>query len=293
MTIILNLLNSIITNLDSREIVTILIFTTISIFCIIYEKTRECIIQIFKLLTKFSLYFPIILSLIYILTIIYLLWKIDFWKIIYSTDTIIWIIMVSLPLFFNSEKITSEKNYFKTKIYENFKLSAFLGFLINSFTFNIIVEIILQVVLFFIVSLITVAKNYEDYKSAEKFLNSVLLIILIILFLFTLYNIYKNPIGFFQINTLVKYVLPIILTILYFPFLYLMELHNKYEIFYKVRLINLDKKSSKKQVFFKLFKECNFHLFRLDYYMKNFNGILIENEEDAINQIDNIKKQEI
>lgn len=284
MKIVIIIINSILSHLDNRFLAVILIIFLFNCICLTSKNVRKSFIKLIKIFLEPKFLLFIFIDLLYIILILCALYKLNFINIDYLQDIIIWFITISLPLIFNSSKITSEKNFFKNQIYVNFKASAFLGFLINSFPFNFFGEFILQIIIFFVIAFIAVSKTEKEFENMEKIFSITLIIITVILFGSTLYQIFINPNDFFQIKNLIRFILPTILTLLYFPFVYLESLFIMYENFYNVRLLNLEKKQQN-QIKIRLFKKCNLNVFKLKEYINNFNNEFIDDRKYESNKI--------
>ena len=91
---------------------------------------------------------------LYVTLILYILHYLGVLHVNHLKDVVFWFVIVAIPLFFTANKVREDKNYFKTKFVEYVKLITIFGFIINIYTLNIFIEIVLQIVLLFLILLI-------------------------------------------------------------------------------------------------------------------------------------------
>lgn len=170
----------------------------------------------------------IFLMVIYNVAVVWALETLGLWRITQLKDTILWFIFTGLAVAFqliNQNQGQSIKSVLKN----NVKLIIFFEFVVNAYTFPLIIEIILFPMLVISGGLKVMSKYDSKYSSAEKFANWVLSLagtgIIINLIINITYD-YKN---FISIYTLHDILLPVILTILFLPLIYILMLYIAYE----------------------------------------------------------------
>ncbi|MBK7567977.1 MAG: hypothetical protein IPI31_09140 [Bacteroidetes bacterium] len=192
------------------------------------------------------------------------------WDITLLKDTIFWFISVALLLFFT---INNAKNtgFFKKAFIETFKLTIVIEYIVNLYTFNLIVELMLFPILLimFIIPVVTESNPNqkqlgEKIKSLSSFFGLIIFIIIII----------KSVIEFnvlASINNIYSFLLPLIMTMLILPFLYFLALFINYEelwtrikILYKYQDLYLKMKTP-------LFCVALFDINKLQRISKNLN----------------------
>ncbi|QYA26683.1 hypothetical protein G3I01_14650 [Gramella sp. MT6] len=203
---------------------------------------------------------PILLSIIYAETIILILALFDYWDLKFLKDTLFWFIGSAIISIFNANKATENPDYFKKNILDNIKFIIVFEFIINFYTLPLFWEIIL-IPFLLIISLAD--KIFQDRKeiATKKFTTGILTIFGIFLLSFSITNLVKNFEAFASLNTLKIFLLPIILTVLFIPFTYLLAVYMKYEnmfIFVGFRFKNKQQEFNK--IKWRIFKFCLFNL---------------------------------
>lgn len=228
---------------NNREIA-ILIWTLIALAWVSYQKNiRMSILSVLFCLRQKKIIVIFISMLVYVILIVFLLYKIEFWDISMTKDTLIWLFGIAIVMLINFDQANGDKQYFKKMVLDNFKLILVIEFVVNLYVFNFVVELIMVPMLSIIVLMGAVAGTQKEYMVVEKIMNSILAIFGICFILFSCFSIANNFQNFATINNLYSFILPIILTIVYLPFIYFIALYAEYEnIFVRLDLLlNHDK----------------------------------------------------
>lgn len=283
---LIGLINSIVNSLNTREMAIIIWLIVFLILILFIKNTRKSVIDILKAFRSIKLIIPFIGMTLYISLILYLLFCIGLFNISLIKDTIFWFIIGAFPLFLKANDIEKKyKNFFRNNAFKFMALPTVFSFLINFYTFNIIIELILIPVSILIICLIVVSKTDEKYKPAEKFFSFLITIIFIYLILNVIYNLLINPKGFFNIDTGITYILPTILTITLLPYIYALALYIEYEEFYSLLKRVLNDSNMHKDVFKKVFKKYNLDFFGLTAFLSEFRIFNIQKNEDIEKEI--------
>jgi len=217
----------------TREIVLSIYITIIVIFVLARKKIRDGLAEVIRIALTPKLIIPFALILVCAAIIVYIFTRVSIWDWIYLKDVIVWVIFVGVPLCFNMASKGIEKYTFRNIVIDNLRLTAILEFFCSTFTFNFWVELLLQPVLAFFILMNTIAAKKDEYTPAKKVIDFILVIGGFILLYYTV----LNAIDFFKnsetesefVDIVVSFCLPIILSLLYLPFMYLFAVYARYE----------------------------------------------------------------
>jgi hypothetical protein len=265
---------------STREI-SIIIWSFI-IFSTLIFFARKAFLNVLKAFFHYKIIIPIIGFGIYCSLIILILYKINFWNFSLLKDSIIWFFSAGLIVFFNANKIENT-NYFIEILKDNLKLIIFLEFVLNFYTFSLISELILIPVVTFITILYEYSKvsllTKPEHKKVNKFLKSILSIFGIILLISALIRLINEFQNLFTFDNVKSIYLPIILTILSFPFYYFLALSMIYETFFiRINFMFKDQKI-KKEIKKQIIINANLNLNKLTNIQKNFMKSEIYNQD--------------
>ena len=128
------------------------------------------------------------------------------------------------------------------------------------------------------------AQDKTEHKPVEKLLNGIISLFGLVILVYTIYRIFQEFGEFANLQTLKSFLLPIILTILYIPFLYFVALWSLYENIILSLSRRLKKKKHKKYLKKylkkKLFSHFLFNRKKLETFHKEMRFEPIMNKKD-------------
>lgn len=281
---------SILNQLNWREqaILFWLIIAFILMFC--RKWFRDSIYWVFKVLFEKVFIYYYLFFIIYVSSIMALLYNIWFLVDYIYKDLIFWIFWaLFLTLYHIDKKYITFKKYLISKIIQLFSLSVLISFISNVYAFNFFIELFIQPLLFFITLLVAFSWNKKDYKDVYKFFNVFYWLIISILIYFIIISFINDFNKIINIESLHKYILSFVLSVLYFPFLFLFKVHLSYESLYKkvFNVSKLDKKILNKG-FLEIVKYCKFRINIIDeFFEKKWTGVIFISNEKQLNEIIN------
>ena len=231
------------------------------------------------------------IMIVYVSSIILIFSKIDLWDNSLLKDTVFWFMGTAFVLLLNITQINDDEKYFRKLIVDNLKLLVLFQFIVNLYTFSLLIEIIFLPVLFFIAGVRVVAESKDEFKVISDYIFSGLGFFLLF---YSLSNILDNPQDFNTFNNFRVFTLPILLTFAYVPFLYFVGLGMTYEVI--DTHINIHLKRDQKLARFlkrKLIISCNINFWKLNrFYVKNTKKITrLRDKNDVLQLFDVIKVQ--
>lgn len=164
----------------------------------------------------------------YIAIMLLVLHAVGIWRMSHVTNTILWIVCVAFVMLFETSKANDE-SFFKNIIKDNLKILVVLEFLINLYVFSLWVELLLVPVFAILGGLIAVAGLNKQYEGIQKGLNYVMAIIGTSFIGYALYMAVSDFNNLFTADNFQNFILPILLTIMFLPFIYIWALYVNYE----------------------------------------------------------------
>lgn len=158
-----------------------------------------------------------------------LLQYLRFWDSSLVKDTIFWGVLTATTLMFRIANNKDPLLFLRKVITDNIKIAAFLSFVINLTIFGLWIEFVTIPILFLFAGIYAAAQNrkeHADVRKAIKILSQIASYVLIILVIRDLYNNYQFH---FNLKKLKEFLLPLLLTLLFIPFLCLINLLVQYE----------------------------------------------------------------
>ena len=275
--------------LTTREIAS-LIWLAIFIFFLVFKKIisfkkiKDIFVNIFykKILIVF------IIITIYTVVILFIVYKIQVWNLKFAKDFIVWFVMAGLPLCFSRAIVKKEYNSFRKIIKDNIKLVAVVLLIINNYTFNIYIELIIIPILFIITILQVFSELDNKYKQFVKWSTIVLFIIVLVMIIHSIKKIGCNFNYSIFIYLLIYLFMPLLMSILYLPLAYLIGVYSVYDDIYSrinfLKLISEKEKLDRKKYIVKtvklsyrklvIFQDVYFKLVYIDSSKSKFKDVI-------------------
>lgn len=224
---------------------------------------------------------------LYIFAITMVFYYSPIWENLYIKDIIIWFLFSGLVYSMNAVSSEADETYIKKVLKSNLKFTMILEFFMNTFTFNIWIELAIIPAITSVTIMKVIAERKEEYRSVHKLLDSVLAITGFYFFYKTIklgLNEYKQ---LNMMNTLVSFMIPIVYLILIIPLEYALEVYSKYEgLFIRMTFKEKDNKRIILNHRIAVFRVCNFSvrkilLFRREFMTKMYVGM----KEDEFDEL--------
>tara|TARA_A100000171_G_scaffold50802_2_gene63160 strand:- start:85 stop:930 length:846 start_codon:yes stop_codon:yes gene_type:complete len=274
---------------SNRELSIIFWVTTILILTLLNKNFRNSFIKLVQ--TFFNSVFGMFLwMIIYLEIVILLLTLIGFWDRFLIKDSVLWALFVGFPLLMKSHKINSEKSYLRTILKQSLKGIIIIEFIANFYSFSLVAELIIIPIMTFIGLSDIFIKDKPEYKQIDKLFKNLTAIFGFIVLGYTIYRI-SNEFGeFANVNTLKAFTLPIILTLLFLPYLYFVALWSLYQVM-NIRMgTQLKKSSHKRYLKIKLFKAFKINRKKLREFQSHLGFDSIIDKKDIRNSIEGFEK---
>lgn len=209
------------------------------IFIIIFLKkkeTRESIRDIINILFSKSIMFPFIIIMMYSSLLLFIGFKLDINSYINLKEVAIWLLFSGVPLCYSAALKTPNKDYYKEIINENIKFIILIEFIISTFTFSLITELIMIPFFMSLVILEAFTSREKEYEQINNIINYILGIV----GTFILYKSFSLAMQNYRklnfLESIVSIVIPIILSILYMPIVFLFGIWFNYDnLFFRVK----------------------------------------------------------
>lgn len=244
-------MKEILDSISNRELAISIWIVFAVVACLFSKKIRQSFSRVLKSLFAWKISASLFALFLHTAFYIIILYKLGFWNLSLLKDAIVWYLSFGFVSLMNINKINDAK-YFKNVLLDAIKWTIVIEFIINFFAFSLIKEIILVPIILLSAVLQTVASFDQEHKQVENLFRNILICFSIFVFIFSLYKTIEEYNMFFTIDNLKSFLLPIILSISFLPFMYFYNLFVKYEqlwirLKYMVRN-DTDRKRLKRQI---------------------------------------------
>lgn len=215
--------------LDNRELA-LLVWSAL-IFSYLIWKTRrgKALSQIIDALFSRPILAVLGLMACYVAACVWLPAMFGVWQWSNLKTTLIWTGGFALAALFNFQRIETGKSYFRTVAAEAVSINALLVFLISSYTFSIPVELTITALLLFLILISASSARNHSHQRVHNASNVLLASLALLMLGNSIYHIVTGLSGFATSHNAREFTIPILLTILFLPFLYGIYLYSGYE----------------------------------------------------------------
>jgi hypothetical protein len=221
-----------VTLFNNREIATAIWAAVFLGWAVTQKSVRQSMWGVVKAFVHPKMLMPVGLMSLYTSGMIIALKYVGLWSPDQVKDTIMWFCFTGVALGFSFVSFGSTDNVFRKIVVDNVKIILLLEFLIGTYTFSLVGELIMIPALASVGMLDVVAKSDEKYAVVAKVtgaLNSMAGLAIVVFAVVQAVGHYKD---FQSLDTLRSFLLPPVLTILFAPCTYIMALVSRYELLF-------------------------------------------------------------
>lgn len=170
----------------------------------------------------------LILAVLYIAGLVVLLKWIGVWTSANWKTTIIWVMSFAFVTMFDASRVTKYRTYFVDTIKEAIGLTGLLIFIVEFYSFNIIIELITVPIFVFLAIVHTTSKE-PNHIRLRSFVGQLLTVAGLFYLGFSIYHTIIDFKGFATLDTAREFLVPLLLTLGFLPFLYALMVYVAYE----------------------------------------------------------------
>jgi|SRR5690625_242273 len=242
---------------SNREIASSMWLIIFLVFLLWYPKTRKPAFKVLQIATDKKIVIPFVIIIVYTAILVMLFSMLSFWKWIYLKEIAIWVLFIGIPVCFGAVAIHENDHYFKNLLIRNFKLIVIVEFLLSSFTFNIVVELILLPTLTAIILVETVASTDKKILKVKKIMSFLLTVAGFIILAFTLKIAIANYALLNNMDSLITFLIPALLSLFFLPVAYSYAVISEYEqMFIGLKFRVHENKQIRKRYKWEIIKAC-------------------------------------
>ena len=286
---LVDVITSITDILNNREIAVAIWLLILFIWAMSKGSIRHSFLGVLRALFAKKMILAVVCILLYTLLIVIVLERIGFWDTSAVKDTILWFFGVAFVMLVNVNEVVADENYFRKTVVDNVKLILILEFVANLYSFNLAVELVVVPIVSFIVMMNTYAGLKPEHKQAKVLLDYALGLFGIVLIVFTIREISTDFQNFATLKNMRDFLLPIVFTIAFLPFTYLMALFVQYEsIFTSIEIVNTDSVLAR-YTKWNIFAACRLNLRKLNKFSKDVRLLRMNSREDVLALMEKFK----
>lgn len=214
---------------SNRELALIIWVLFIAIGSILWKKTRGASIHLIRTFLKRRIIVLQILIWSYASGVLWVFYKLGLWNWSMLKDSIIWAVFSAFIIMFGVLTVKKKNQQIKQTLLDAFKLIVIVEFVVNLYSFGFIAEMILLPSLAIVAALIAVAESNPEHQIVANFLNWALAFWGVYVLYSSTTQIYIHIIEVTTKQTALDFLMPMWLTLMYIPFLFLVKRYSDWE----------------------------------------------------------------
>ena len=229
--------------LNTREIATLIWLGIVVTILLVMPTMRQPLSRLLRAFTQKKILQVFAFFALYVGAMIWFLHAIRIWDWDQLKNTIIWTFSVALIAVLRSNKIPDEPGYFRKWIIENFEVLAFIQFLVTLYTYPLWVELLVIPLVTLLTCMIVVGDRDPKTKQAVSVLTNILALFSLGFFGLALVMTVVDFWNYATIQTWRDFYTPILLTLVFLPFIFVLYVLMSYESAFVSLFFNIkDKK---------------------------------------------------
>lgn len=152
------------------------------------------------------------------------------WEIANLKTTLLWAVTFAFVTLFDIGRISEDDTYFRKTVRDTLGATVAIAFIAEAYSFPFAVELILIPLLALMTGVQVVSEKKPEYVSAHKLASTTLALAGVAYVGYGLYVVVNDFHGFATWNTLREFLIPIVLSLLFLPYLYFVSVLVSYEL---------------------------------------------------------------
>ncbi|GAI36473.1 unnamed protein product [marine sediment metagenome] len=210
---------------NERQLATLIWLGVFALLILLLPKVRAGVRNITARLTNLKIIIPIVALLVYVGVLVFVGWRVKWWTIDLTTDTVFWFFGSALVLLFNIDRVSKTERFFRKAVIGTVGVTALTEFFVNNlFIFSLPIELLLILVLSVLVIISVVASYEPRFRSVKRLVDSVLALIGISLAVYIVVRVVSEWDKIDKLGAIRTFTLPLWLMVGVLPFIYAVSL---------------------------------------------------------------------
>ncbi|MCS4307060.1 hypothetical protein M2404_001385 [Rheinheimera pacifica] len=279
--------------LSNREL-SALIWTAAILVYIFFKDKGDNIAKSFKLLVR-AFFSPqimvvVLCAALWIILCLLGLHYVDIWTTANLKTTILWSFAFAFLTLMDVNRISEDNTYFKKTIRDTVNVTAIITFIAEAYSFPLFAELVLFPFLFCVTAMHVMSGKKKEHASVHSLMSGMLVTVGCAYIGYGIYMAATDFEDFATWSNLCEFFIPIILSLLFLPYLYLISILVSYELIWVSLRFALKDASLRRYAMLQATIRFRFDLEGLRRWKRNVGAYPPESREGILNAISEVKK---
>lgn len=219
-------------DLSNREIATLIYLGLLLAAVLLWKKGRPLALDVVRAFFVLQLAQVWMLMSLYVAVCVWLLTWLNLWEWPNLKSTLLWWLTVGFTSIFEAQRFKDKPHMLRKLVRDAFTLSAVVLFIAELVSFPLWVELLMLPPLVFLTLLIAVGEHQTDkpgVSRAPKLLRGLRMLAGLTILSFSYWLVASSVTEFWSLNTLREFGLPLLLWLMFVPFIFLLAVYMTYE----------------------------------------------------------------
>jgi len=256
--------------LDNREIAILVWLAVFLTWVVAKREIRDAAAGLFRAAfqARLAIYYSLVLG--YVALIVAVLRQLGFWHLDNLKSTLLWLFTAAFVMAIQVGLARDTGAYLAKAVREGLKISVVLEFITNLYPVTLLIELLLVPIATILTCMLVIAESKEKYKPLRGPINAILALLGLALLAYAISEARTEFRRFTNLSTLVEFLLPIVLTILFVPFLLSAAAWMKYESVFTRLQFFIEDPDLRAFTKLQLVKRFGFNLRGVDHWWEHF-----------------------
>ena len=255
---------------NNREVATAIWLVLFGVWALGKADIRRSVAALVRTSCRVKIIIPFFLMALYTAAMAVLLAAVSLWNTSLLKDTIVWFCVSAVAMMMRFVTSRDPGDIFHKVVVDNLKVILVLEFLVNTYTFPLVVELILVPALTLVAMVGAYADHDEKNLAVSKFIKGIQVIVGLVILAIVVSRAVSDLQDLSSVDTVRKIVLAPVLSLLLSPFLYAAVLLSHYEqVFLRLNLGRDKDAKLKRHTRWRICGHAGFSLRRLQNLLRN------------------------
>ena len=255
---------------NSREIATAFWLLVFAAWALRKPEIRNSVAGVLRAFWHFKIVLSVSLMLCYVVVVVAFLAAVGIWKFELLKDTMVWFFAGAMSLMIRSATADDKDNILRKILTDSIKIVILLEFLVNTYTFPLLVELIVVPLLTFIVMVDAVASMKEEHAIVARLAKAIEMVAGFVILGIVVTRAVADFQNLKSLDTFRSIALAPLLSVLMSPFIYMMLVILKYElVFMRLDFGGEKTRSLKRYARCQIMMHAGLNLKRLQLLLRN------------------------
>lgn len=215
--------------LNNREIASLIWIAVGIVATVLKADLRELVLGAVKILFHRKVFAVFALAGVYIAACVAVMAIFDVWEWVNLKTTLLWAVGFAFVTIFDANRIDEDRTYFGKTLRDTISVTVLIVFIIEMQSFSLIAELILLPIITFIGLLHAVSDTKPEHAAATRLLSWVLGLVALFYLSYSVSQTVRGWSDFDGIIAARELIVPVVLSLLFLPFLYGLSVYMVYE----------------------------------------------------------------